>query len=451
MILFQSITPHLPPKKIKEILFRFKNSQWIYPVLLIGSALAVYFPILGNDFQYSWDDQWQVMNEFTEGGINALNLKLIFTSILHGQYFPVAGLSYLLLYNLVGYNPFYFHLMCLLLHIACVYLVFVLTIRLYRQTKRTHNFINDNNITLIAFITALIFAIHPLNVESIAWISAMKVLIYAFFYMLATLTYLSFLSKGNIFYYILTVLLLALSLGGKEQAVTFPVWLLLMYYIWGYDLKSKKVWIQTIPFFLLSAFFGLIVVKIAGRNDYTAIDLYPLWQRLVFACYSLVEYITKFVFPYKLLYIYPFPMASGEKLPDWLLVYPPLVLIFVVALQNQLLKKPYLFGILFFLLHIAICLHIVPLSRLAIVADRYMYLPCIGLAFIAAYFFVLVKEHWHGWKRTVSIITVICLCLYWGIFANLRSRKWHDSDTLQKEFMEMSKKEKVMNIENSEK
>jgi len=381
-----------------------------------------------------------VMNEYTEGGINARNITLILTSIFHGQYAPVNHLMFLFIYSFVGYNAFYFHLICLMLHISCVCFVNIIIFQLFNQTKREHTHINDKNIRIIAFITALIFAIHPLNVEAVAWISAVKVLNYSFFYLLATLTYLAYLKKENIIYYLLTVLLFALSFGGKEQALTFPVWLLLVYFILGYDLKIKKIRYQLIPFFLLAAFFGFVVINSAGRNEYNVNDLYPLWQRVVFGCYSFVEYVTKFAFPYKLLYIYPYPMASGEPLPSWLLVYPPLILVFFISLKNYLLKKPFVYGILLFLIHIAICLHIVPLSRVAIVADRYIYLALIGLAFIVAYTFSWAIEHWQGWKRNLTISGLICILLYWSVFAHLRSRQWRDSDSIKKEFLEIRKK-----------
>ncbi|GHT67934.1 hypothetical protein AGMMS50239_32000 [Bacteroidia bacterium] len=417
-----------------------KNMEYL---MLAAVCIVAFFPVLNNDFLYSWDDQWMVMNEYTEGGINIRNLKLLLTSIYHGQYAPVNQLLFLFLYNTVGYNAFYFHLTSLILHISCVCFVYTIIMRLFKQTKRDKTFINDGNIKVIAFITILIFAVHPLNVESVAWISAIKVLNYAFFYLLATLTYLSYLRKEKIIYYFLTMILFALSFGSKDQAVMFSVWILLMYYILGYDLKSKRVWVSLTPLFLLSLLFGFITIHSSGRNEYNASDLYPLWQRVVFACYSLAEYLSKFVFPYKLLYIYPFPMAVGEPLPVWLLVYPPLVVIILVTLKNFLLKKPYAFGVLFFLLHIAITLYIIPLSRFAIVADRYIYLASIGLAFIIACCFVWVRGLHNGKYKLISSIAIVCLCTYWGIFSNLRCKEWRDSDSIKKEFREMRQVETV--------
>ena len=149
-------------------LFLTGNNNRLYPALLILSAIAVYFPILGNDFLYSWDDHWMVMNEYTEGGLNFRNITLILTRIFHGQYAPVNHLMFLFIYSFAGYNAFYFHLVCLILHISCVCFAYAIILQLFNQTKREHTYINDKSIRIIAFITALIFAIHPLNVEAVA-------------------------------------------------------------------------------------------------------------------------------------------------------------------------------------------------------------------------------------------------------------------------------------------
>ena len=300
---------------------------------------------------------------------------------------------------------------------------------------------NDNNIKGIAFITTLIFAIHPLNIESVAWISAVKVLNYSFFYLLATLTYLTFLKKEKIVYYILTMILFVLSFGGKEQAVTFPVWLLLIYFILGYDFKNRKNWIQIIPFFLIALFLGFITINATKTYGITEDIYYSLWQRFVFGCYSLTEYFSKFFIPYKLLYIYPFPMPAGEQMPEWLLIYPPLLFIFITLLIKQLLKRPYIYGILFFLIHIVITLHIIPLSRFAIVADRYIYLACIGLAFIVALFYLYIVNKYQK-IRTLSNVILFCVFIYMGIYSNLRCREWINSNSIKKDFKEMIKTDK---------
>jgi len=270
-----------------------KNSRWFYPILLIGSALAVYSPILGNDFLYYWDDQWVVMNTYTESGLNGHNIWAIFSEFYHGQYAPLNESLYLILYTTFGYKPFWFHLASLLLHAANVLLVYSCIFRLLELSR---NIIVEHR-KLVAFFTALIFAVHPFNVESVAWMSASKVLVYSFFYLLATYTFLNYCRfahhrcegdspkqstpksykveffstfreqggkllcfayndvKTKWYYYFLTLFLFACSFLGKEQAVSFPLWMLLIYWLTGYSFKNKKLWFAVAPFL---AFVGCI-------------------------------------------------------------------------------------------------------------------------------------------------------------------------------------------------
>ena len=138
---------------------KFLDNKWLYPFSLALAVFAAHFPILGNDFLYFWDDQWVVMNRYTESGINFNNLWAILTEFYHGQYAPLNESLYLILYTFFGYNPFWFHLASLLLHSANVLLVYFcikLLLGIYRRFVVEHK-------KLTAFFTALIFALHPFN------------------------------------------------------------------------------------------------------------------------------------------------------------------------------------------------------------------------------------------------------------------------------------------------
>lgn len=414
------------------------NNSIFHVITLISVTAIVYFPILGNDFVLYWDDQWQIMNYYTQGRVTFENLRAILTEFYHGQYSPVNASMYLIIYTLFGYNPLVFHLVSLLLHLGCVCMVYFIIKRIFEQTNRIHM----QQAPAIAWVTAFIFAIHPMNVESVAWISASKVLVYAFFYLAATYTFIRFLANRKAGFYVFTLILFTLSFGGKEQAVTFPVWLLLVYWLLGYSLKTRKVWMQVAPFFLLAFLFGMITIysnASAGAGILTNEEFFPLWQRFVLGCYSIFEYLAKFIFPYHLLYLYPFPILIGEPLPQWMLLYPVFIAIIGITLKKYILEWPIATGLLFFFIHIAIVLHIVPLSRFAIIADRYMYLPSIGLAFICAYYFIQVVINKKGFLRHVVIGCFICMASYFCIYSNLRSREWKNTDSIKKEIRELVK------------
>jgi hypothetical protein len=402
-------------------------------LLLTAITLLVYAPVLWNDFLYAWDDQG-MMNQYTEGGINLDNIRAIMTDFYHGQYAPANGYWYLILYSLFGYNPLWFHLGNLVLHIANVCLTYIIIARLLSKFEG-----NDRNVTSIGFVAALIFAIHPFNVETVAWISTSKVLIYACSYLLATYAYLQYLDRKKIGYYVLAMFLFVWSFLGKEQAVTFPIWLLMIFVLYKRNLKQWRPWLEVLPFFLLSLWFGYVTMLSqadVGGGFLSNEAAYPLWQRMVFACYSLLEYFLKCIAPVKLSYLYPFPSAIGDPLPQWLLVYPMLLMIILVGIWQYLRRQfVMLFALLFFTVHIAIALHILPLSRFAIIADRYVYLASIGITVIIAYYAMRLMKRYK--TIVIAALSVYILCL--GVYSHSRTKVWRDTDTLKKELREQLK------------
>ena len=334
-----------------------------------------------------------------------------------------------------------FHLLCLLFHVGCACLAYIIIIRIFAQSKHQ----TTVNASAIAFATALLFAVHPMNVESVAWISASKIVLYAFFYLLATYTYLIYLDRNKIAFYILTMLLFALSFGCKEQVVTFPVWLLMLYWLLGRTVKIRKVWIEVIPFFIASIFFGIITMQSQGAHGVGVLsnaDTYPLWQRFILGCYSFVEYIVKFTIPINLLYIYPFPMVIDDPLPTWMLLYPTIIFSVIVSLWQYIKKTPLSVGIVFFLIHIALMLHTIPLSRFVVIADRYIYLACIGLSFIIAWYIIGFFTNKTGAVRKIVIGCFACITVCFSVYSNIRCRDWKDTDSIKNELRELLEKRK---------
>ena len=415
--------------------------QYPYAFIVLSIVVTlIYFPILNNQLLDFWDDQWVVMNHYTESGINLQNIWSILTEFYHGQYAPFNEFLYLFLYSAFGYNPFVFHLTSLLIHLINSCLVFVVLKKLLTLSGRIPE---PDKINLISFIAALFFCIHPFNVESVAWMSASKILVYALFYLLATYTFLCYLENMKIRFYIYTIILYIFSFLGKEQAVVFPLWMLLIYWLLNHKLSEKKVWLIVLPFLLLSIAFGIVTIYSQyadGGGVLSGNDNYPLWQRIVFAGYSFMEYLFKIIFPFKLSYLYPFPSAVGDPLPGWMIFYPAILLIIIVALWQFLKKWQVVFGMLLFTIHIAIALHIIPLSRFAVVADRYAYIAVIGIGFIIAYYMVKIISM--NRKKSLKLIFTVFFVgylFYLGVYAHRRTYVWYNVDTLKKELGESLK------------
>lgn len=410
----------------------------IYICLLLLAGIGVYYPVFGHQFLTLWDDQWVVMNVYTEGGISWRNLWVILTEFYHGQYAPFNEYFYLILYNLSGgYNPVAFHAASICLHLANILWVYVL---LRKILSYSHE-LSSSRAELLSFLAALIFAIHPFNVESVAWMSASKILVYAFFYFWATYTLLIYMDSGKKRYYLYTLLLFLCSFLGKEQAVTFPVWICLLYWIAGRNLQNRKPWLEILPFFLLSVLAGLLTLCsqwVAGGGDLSGEASYPFWQRVIYACYTFIEYFLKCVLPVKLSYLYPFPSLPDAPLPGWLLIYPTLLLIAGAALWRYLHHRFVLSCLLFFLIHIGVALHLISLSRFAVVADRYAYVASVAIASGIAYGGMYLYEHFNR-RRHLIIVLSVCYILSLGIYANVRTRVWYNTDTLKKEIRHLLK------------
>jgi len=241
-------------------------------------------------------------------------------------------------------------------------------------------------------------------------------------------------------YYFLALLLFICSFLGKEQAVSFPLWMLLIYWLAGYSFKNKKLWFTVAPFLLLSAAFGIITILSQTGGSLFDPNGYPIWQRMVYACYTFTEYFLKSVFPFKLSYLYPFPSVVGEPLPQWLLLYPALLTGLLLAFWKPIVRhKIWIFCLLFFGIHIAVALHIVSLSRFTVVADRYAYMASIGACLLIAYYAVRFINEWKGYRKTGLSLAFGAYLLYFGVYANIRSRVWHDTDSLKKEIRELLK------------
>lgn len=416
----------------------FIKENILYLLFISSGIMLVYFPVLNNQFLDLWDDGWMVKNQYTESGFTLSNLIAILVEFYHGQYSPFNQYFYLLVYNISNnYNSFIFHLSSLILHITNSILVFFL-IKILLTMRGDDNF---KNIKIISISTAFIFAIHPINVEAVAWISASKVLIFSFFYLLAAISFLHFLNKSKFRYFVATLLFFTSSFLSKEQAVSFPFMLLLFLWFLKYDIFSKRSLWYTIPFFLFSIFFGIITL--ISQKGYTSFHFndYSLVERFIYASYSLVEYFCKCIFPVKLSYLYPFFNLPGEPLPIWLLMYPLFLSIVLIAFYKVFSKWPFfLFGILFFIINIALVLHIIPLSRFAVIADRYVYIPSIGFAFLLSYHLLKFYKKSNIWKRYFLIILFSIYIFYIGIYAHMRTYTWYDSNTLKSDLIELLEK-----------
>lgn len=404
-----------------------RRKQFLYFLLLWCIVVIAYHPVLSNGFLDSWDEQWMVMNAHTEGGWTFENLRAIWTQNIRAQYSPLVELHYLFLYTLFGYDPLWFHLASIVWHGGCATLVFFFIRRVLLFSRSC----GPRCSWSVAALAAGLFAIHPVNVEAAAWISAVKVPMYTFFYLAALLLYMRYVESRKIVSYIGAMCCLAVSCLSKEQAFVFPLALLLLDWFGRRDLKSIKVWLEKLPFGVVSVGFALLTLALQG--EFSNAVSYSLGQRTLFGCYSLFEYITKSLVPVNLSYMYPYPISEEDTdMPSLFYIYPVLVALLLFVVYYYRKRRVFLFGCLFFLIHLLLSLHIVAIPRAWIVADRYLYLSLVSVLLLVSYgctFFL--KKAGRSWIRVLEVLLLLVYGIYLGSYTYQYGKKWKDADTLK--------------------
>ena len=407
-----------------------------FAISLVLMVVAAFASTLGHNFLYEWDDQWVVINEYTNKGIEMRNLWNVFTAFYHGQYAPLNELNYILIHAIFGYSPMAFHAASVLWHTANTMLLFLFLHRLLRIIPTGPLAGRPDS---VAWLCTLFWAVHPVNVEPVAWISASKILVYAFYYLSALLLYLHYMERPGIGKYAGLLALFACSFLGKEQAVVLPLAFLLIDYVAERKCGHGYLLIEKLPFLILALFFG--IVTIISQGDGGNMPEYSLWQRLLFCGYTLYEYMVKTVLPLNLLYLYPFPVSPDGKMPLTMYLYPLMILAAAYLVYVFRKERILVFGILFFVVHLLVAIHLISISRMAIVADRYNYLAMIGPLLIIAYYLCLWSRKRKVAAYLVSGLYFAYLCTYMVVY----QQKWDNSEHVKRHIKEMTESRKDSN------
>jgi len=397
--------PHSP--KLSQQRKSSSQRESYLPLLFaaVGITALCFLPMLNNTFT-NWDDEIYVNNNPL---IKGPDWKGIFTQAVSSNYHPLTLISLVINYKLTGLDPSSYLLFNYLLHLVNTGLVFYFIWTISGKK------------IMVAFLTALIFGIHPMHVESVAWVSERKDVLYTLFFVLSLLQYWRFLEKGKSLNYWSSLLLFILSLLSKPAAIILPLVLFLLDYWKGREMTKKSV-LEKIPFFLLSLLFGILTVKMQSAHAIAGLELYPWWARIFFACYVVMIYFFRFFIPYPLSAFHPYPSPANLGLP--VLLSPIFILALVVFLWYQRRNKLLVFGLLFFVINLLLVLQIISIGN-TIVSERYTYVPYIGLSFIVGIFFDRYSKSKLPFWLTAGAVTLI-----FGIITFQRTKVWKDSDSL---------------------
>jgi tetratricopeptide (TPR) repeat protein len=437
-------------RTLKQPVGPSKKMSFLICLGLTAITLSVFLQVYSFDFVNYDDNVYVYENPHIQDGITPESVKWAFTTGYANFWHPLTWLSHMLDWELFGDNPAGHHLTGLFFHIANTLLLFIVLRQMTKAPWRS------------AFVAAL-FALHPLHVESVAWVAERKDVLSTFFWLLTMWAYVSYVHRPKTINYLLIVLFFVLGMMAKPMLVTLPFVLLLLDY-WplgrmlykdtksntqkrGPDvsLRLKTIsWLvlEKVPLFILSAVASVIayLTQQAGESVASTAEL-PVWPRIVNALISYVTYIGKMFWPSRLAVFYPY---FPSKLTIWSAVASLLLLLAISGLVLFLTKRHrYLVtGWFWYLGTLVPVIGLVQVGDYAR-ADRFTYITLTGLFIIVAWGIpdLLTKFRHKQILLTVSgmlIISALSVCTWFQL------RYWEDSLTLFQHTLDVTESNNII-------
>jgi len=402
-------------KKLSELL----SSQWVLIFILFLAILAIYYKSLYFPF-INFDDPDYIIDNYYIRDLSWQGFYKIFSQPIYGNYFPLQILSYALDYQLWYTRPFGYHLHNVVLHILNAVLVFLLLKKIFSNTW-------------ISFLSALLFGLHPVNVESVIWVSERKNVLFLAFTVLSLLAYLSYVGEERLFrrraWYWMSMLFFSLALLSKVAAVVLPLLLLL----YDFCFLRRRKWEMVrdkIPFFFLSFLFSLITFWVYySSGELSHFHGESPYRTFLAMINVFVEYIIYLFVPLDLDHCYstPIPQTIFER--QVLLSLGAIFLLALLAWRSFRRDRLLFFWFGWFFISLLPVLNIVPISILR--ADRYMYLPAIG------FFYLFSLELWKisqvsspFYRRPIFIFGAFLITGALAFLTIERNQVWKDDLTL---------------------
>ena len=399
-------------------------------IILVGLVLltvASYLPILDGAKEFTnLDDGVYVVDQPLVRAFDASTIATLFdpSTEVSSNYHPLTMVSLGIDHALFGMDASAFARTNLLFHVLNTILVFFVVFHLL-----------DRNV-VAAGIAACLWGIHPMHVESVAWISERKDVLYTFFLLLSLLSYQRYLRDNNLFYFVLTSLAFVASCLSKAMAVPLPIALFVLDYYYKRGLSIRSV-IEKIPLLAVSVWVGITAISIQSKAAIAEFDVITPMQRIAFAGYGFVMYWVKMLAPFELSAFYPYPTtgAGGEVHPLYFLM--PFLAAAIVAVPvllsrgNKPLQRLVVVGMALFALFVALVLQLISVGQV-IMAERYTYVPYLGSLLLLAYVLWRAIERWKliGWGITLGFIAMCSALTY------TQAGVWKTSETLWTQVIE---------------
>ena len=424
-------------------------------LVLIAVILAVFWQVRNHEFIKFDDDEYVTNNPHVKSGLTLSGAIWAFVAMHSNNWHPLTWLSHMLDCELYGLNPGGHHLTNLLIHIVNTLLLFLVLKRMTGARWRS------------SFV-AVLFALHPLHVESVAWVSERKDVLSTFFWILTMGAYFRYVNSPRFHRYLLVLLCFAMGLLSKPMLVTLPFVLLLLDYwplgrfrlgelgsncnvstqkplkLSDQRLSIRQLILEKTPFFVLSA-VASILTFVAQQSGGTvkSLKFFPLEARIANALVSYVSYIGKMIWPSRLGFFYPYP----DRVPIWQITGAVLLLgsiSFLVIRASY--KRRYLgTGWLWYLGTLVPVIGLVQVG-LQSMADRYTYVPLIGL-------FIMIVWGTHdilkGWRHrnTAFAVSAGLLISILAIVTWAQVQHWQNSITLFKHTVDVTSENSLMHYD----
>ena len=400
--------------------------RYIYLALIIIITIISYSDTIKNDFIKSYDDKEFIIDNPYIKNLSVESVKTIFTTPhFSANYIPLSTLTWAIEYNKFGLNPKPFIFDNIILHLLNIILVFQLILLI---TKR-----ND-----AAIISSLLFAIHPMHVESVTWISERKDVLYTFFYLASLIYYIKHITKQSISklpnyqitkFYFFSFILFTLSAFSKSAAITLPIIFILTDYYYNRKFSIKQL-AEKIPFFAVS--LGIGIAAIYAQRSVGAVNAlydFNFIDKVFMFTYSIMYYLIRFIVPYNFAIIHFYPPKTGGMLPIEYYLSPLFLSgLVILALKSGKLKKDMIFGLSFFIIGLLLILQFIPLGP-SIVSERYTYIPYVGLGLIISQLYIKLKTQ-NPKLKTYFIGALAILCGFFIISTYNVNKVWKDSIAL---------------------
>jgi len=412
-----------PKKKVMNIKHLMQSFSLGLAVLL---TFFVFSPTFNAGY-VNWDDPVHFLENVSIRSLDHEHLWDIFSLKINHIYLPLTALSYAIEYKFFGYNPFISHLINILLHLGSVVLIFFLAMRLGLST-------------LGAFLSALIFGIHPMHVESVAWVTGRKDVLCGVLFLGSLLSYIQFLdgSKKDSFdfksksfkWFVMAYVLGLFSVLAKPAALGLPLILILLDWITGRGL-SRRCFFEKLPMFVIFGLLSLATFLGTARplgNSFFEGGLIWLW--------SFAFYLKKFFWPDFYVPVYDLPKPIAFHHPEYLMALAVFLLVIAAVIFVRRFRWlmfavfSYLFSIFFILRFDDVTMTV----GMNVVADRYIYLPSIGFCFLFGFVFqrsiTIIKKSRAPQLRFLLMIFVVSIVGFLGVKSFFQSAVWMNSITL---------------------